>query len=67
MHVDHDRVGALAERARVHLLFRGAERTIERVHEDAAHGIDDQDAGAIAGLEMASATSGRPRREIQRP
>jgi hypothetical protein len=40
--VDHDRVGLLAERAGGEFAVDGRERIVERIHEDAAHDIDDK-------------------------
>jgi hypothetical protein len=44
----------------------GGERIIERVHEDAAHGVDDEHAGAVPGLDQRDAASRRTRGIIDR-
>jgi undecaprenyl diphosphate synthase len=46
MHVDDDGIGAGTERAGGELALHRRERIVERVHEDAAHGIDHQHARA---------------------
>ena len=42
------------------------ERIVERVHEDAAHGVDDQHLGAVARLEQRGAAAGRSIRIVER-
>ena len=57
----------LAERARRKLAVDRGERIVERVHEDAAHGIDDQHARAVFRLDQRRAAARRAGRIIDRP
>ena len=47
MHVDDDGVGVRAERTGGEFALDRGERIVERVHEDAAHGVDDERALAV--------------------
>ena len=67
MDVDDDGVGGFAQRARHQLAVDGGERIVERVHEDAAHGIDHQHARAVLGLDHGRAAARRAGRIIDRP
>ena len=64
--IDHDGVGALAQRAGVQLAVDRRERIVERVHEQPAHDVDDEDARAGAGLEQGRAAPGRAGRIVGR-
>ena len=67
MDVDDDGVGGLAQRARHQLAVGGGERIVERIHENAAHGIDHQHARAVLGLDHRRATARRAGGIIDRP
>ena len=60
MHVDDDRVCALAERTGGELALDRGERIVERVHEDAAHHVDDEHALAVLALDHAAPRPGVP-------
>ena len=60
MHVEDDGVGAGFERAGGELALDRGERIVERVHEDAAHGVDDQRALAVLGVDQAAPRPGVP-------
>ena len=47
MHVDDHRIGHLAQGAGLEFPVDGGERIVERVHVEAAHDVDDED--ALAG------------------
>ena len=47
MEIDDDRVGAAAERAGFELAVDRRERIVERLHEDAAERIHDENARAV--------------------
>ena len=49
----------LAERAGGELAFDRGERIVERVHEDAAHGVDHERALAVLGVDQGGAAAGR--------
>ena len=55
MHVDHDRVGAFAQRTGIELGVDGGEGIVQRIHEHAAHRVDHQHAPACARLEQPGA------------
>ena len=59
MHVEHDGVGAGLERAGGEFALDRGERIVERVHEDAAHGVDHQRALAVLGVDQSGAAAGR--------
>ena len=59
MEVDDDGVGRALERAGGKLALDRRERIVERVHEDAAHGVDDQHARAVLGVDQRRAAAGR--------
>ena len=63
MEVDDHRVGLLAERAGGELAVDRGEGIVERIHEDAAHDVDDEDARAVPGEEDAGAAAGRAGRD----
>ena len=58
--VDDDRVGAGFERAGGNLALDRCERVVERVHEDAAHGVDHEHARAVLRLDSAAPRPGVP-------
>ena len=64
--VDDDRIGGLLERTCRKLALDRGKRIIERVHEDAAHGVDDQDARAVLGFDQRDPTAGRAGGEVDR-
>ena len=64
--VDDDRIGGLLERTCRKLALDRGKRIIERVHEDAAHGVDDQHARAVLGFDQRHAAAGRAGGEIDR-
>jgi hypothetical protein len=64
MKVDHDGVGPGLERTRGELPFEGGERVVERIHEDPAHRIDGQYAGAVFRLDQCGATARRTLRIV---
>ena len=66
MHVDDDGVGVAAERAGGEFALDRGERIVERVHEDAAHGVDHQHARAVLGLDHGGAAPGRAGRIVER-
>ena len=59
MHVDDDGVGAVAQRTGGELAVDRGEGIVERVHEDAAHGVDHQRALAVLGVDQRGAAAGR--------
>src|SRR5215468_7279144 len=59
MDVDDDRVCRLLQWADGKLPLNRRERVVERVHEDAAHCIDDEYARAILGLDQRDTATGR--------
>ena len=67
MNVDDDGVGRALERAGGKLALDRRERIVERVHEDAAHGVDDEHARAIARVDQRRAAAGRAGRKVDRP
>ena len=67
VHVDDDGVGALPQRTGGQLAIDRGEGIVERVHEDAAHGIDDEDARAVPGLEQRRAAARRAGGIVERP
>ena len=66
MDVDDDGVGVLAERAGGQLALDRREGIVERIHEDAAHGVDDQRALAVLGVDQRGAAARRAGRIIER-
>ena len=66
MHVEDDGVGARFERAGGKLALDRGERIVERVHEDAAHGVDDERALAVLGVDHGGAAAGRALGIIER-
>ena len=51
----------------VKLAVDGGERIVERLHEHAAHGIDDERAGAVLRLDQRRAAAGRAGGIVDRP
>ena len=66
MDVDHDRVGGAFQRTGGKLAVDRREGIVERVHEHAAHRVDDQHARAIARIEHRHAAPRRTGRIIER-
>ncbi len=66
MDVDDDGVGGIPERAGGKLALQRGEGVVERVHEQAAHDVDDEDAGAVARLDERRAAAGRAGGKIDR-
>ena len=65
--VDDRGVARLAKRAGAKLALDGGERIVERVHEDAAHHVDDEEPRAVRALDHGRAASRRAGGEIGRP
>ena len=63
VHVDDDRIRHLPERAGIELPVDRGEGIVERVHVEAAHDVDDEDALAGVGIDEVRAAPGRPRRD----
>ena len=61
-----DGVGLLAERAGGELALDGGEGVVERVHEDAAHDVDDEDAAPLRAVEHAGPAPRRAGRVVER-
>ena len=57
----------LAERTGGQLALERGEGIVERVHEDPAHGVDDQDARAVPRHEEAGAAARRAGGIVERP
>ena len=57
---------ALVERTGRELALDRGERIVERVHEDAAHGVDDERARAVLGLDQRRAAARRAGRIVER-
>ena len=57
MEIDDDRVGLLAERAGGELAIDRGEGIVERVHEDAAHDVDDENPRPVPCEEYAGAAA----------
>ncbi len=66
MHVDEDDVGSFAQGTGGELRIHRGKRIVERIHESAAHRIDDENARARAGVEEANAAPRRTFGIIQR-
>ena len=60
VNVDDDRVGRGVERTGGKLAIDRGEWIIERVHEDAAHSVDDEHARAVLGFDSATPRPGVP-------
>ena len=56
----------LLERAGGKLALDRGERIVERVHEDASHGVDDEHARAVARLDQRGAAARRAGRKVDR-
>ena len=56
-----------AQRAGVELPVDGGEGIVERVHEEPAHDVDDENACAVARLDQVGAAARRAGRVIHRP
>ena len=65
--VDEDGVGARAQRTGSDFAIDGGERIVERIHEDAAHGVDHQDPRAVLGLDQRRAAARRAGGIVDRP
>ena len=65
--IDDDGVGAFRQRAGGELAIDRRERIVERVHVDAAHGVDDEHARAVLGLDHGGAAARRAGGIIDRP
>ena len=63
MEIDDDGVGLFAQRAGGDGGLDGAERIVDRLHEDAAQRIDHQHAMAIAAFDEHGAAPRRARRQ----
>ena len=57
----------LLQRTGGKLMLDRGKRIVERLHEDAAHGVDDEHARSVLGLDQGRAAAGRARRIIDRP
>ena len=66
MEIDHDGIGRLAQWTSIELAPDRAEGIVQRLHEDAAHGIDDERALAVLGVDQGDAAAGRMARKVQR-
>lgn len=67
MEIEDDRIRLLAERTGVEDRLSRLEGIIEfRMHEDAAHDIGNQNAGAVAGKEQVGTAAGRAGRVVGR-
>ena len=66
MHVDDDGVGVAFKRAGGELALDRGEGIVERVHEDAAHDVDDEHARAVSRLDQRGAAPGGAGRKVER-
>src|ERR1700689_3993381 len=66
MEVDHDGISRCAQRAGFEFAVKHGEGIVERRHEDAADGVDDQRAPAAPGVDQRRAAARRSRRKIRR-
>ena len=57
----------LAQRTSRELALDRGKRIVERIHEDAAHGVDDENARAVLGLDHRHAAARRSGRIVDRP
>src|SRR5499427_10818057 len=64
--VDDNGVGYRLERAGGDFTLQCCKRIVERIHEDAAHSVDDKYAGAVAGIDQCGAASRRSFRIVDR-
>ena len=64
MDVDDDGLGLFAQRAVRELTIDGREGIVERIHEDATHGVDHQRSLAVFCLDQHSATARRAGRRV---
>src|SRR5579872_6555340 len=64
--IDDDAIGPASERTRCELALDRDKGIVERVHEDSAHGVDDQRTRAVFGFDQGGAASRRARRIIDR-
>ncbi len=62
--VDQHGIRLFAERAGGKFAVDGGERIVQRIHEDAAHDVGHQHAGAVAGDEEVRSPAGCSRREV---
>ena len=58
--IDDGRIGDLGERTGFELPVEGREGIVERVHEEAAHHVDDQNATARMSVDEVGAAAGVP-------
>ena len=56
-----------AQRTGSDFAIDGGERIVERVHEDAAHGVDHEDPRAVLGLDQRRAAARRAGGVVERP
>ena len=66
MHINDDGIGAAFQRTGGKLSVDRGERIVERLHEDAAHGIDDKSLGAVLGVDHGGAASRGAGRKVDR-
>jgi len=64
--IDHDRVRRLAQAAGIEFAIEAGERIVERRHEHAADGVDDERALAVPGFDQRRAAAWCPLRKIRR-
>ena len=67
VNIDDDRVSRGVERTGGKLAIDGGEWIIERIHEDAAHSIDDEHARTVPGIDNRHAAAWRAGRKVDRP
>src|SRR5262245_20522088 len=65
--VDHDGIGRLAQGTGLELAINSGKGIVARVHEHAAHRVDDERALAVLGVDQRGAAARIVAREIQRP
>ena len=66
MNIDDDCVGRLLQRTDGKLALNSGERIVERVHEDAAHCIDNEHPRAVLCVDQRDTAAGRTGRIIDR-
>src|SRR5450631_1376770 len=67
MEIDNQRIAANSQRTGPYFVLDRGEGVIHRIHENAAHEIDDEHAGAGRGFDEIGATAGRSARVVERP
>ena len=65
--IDHDRIRRRAQGTGLEFAVKRREGIVERRHEDAADGVDDQRALAAFGVDQRRAAARRADRKIRRP